>query len=83
MLLGAVFSEISSVSTGAVAAVVWHSPLAVVWFVPLSLRLHAIRFRVRRTPLVATDPKCKDNNKSSTESGVFELDDHKHGFVLI
>lgn len=83
MLLGAVFSEISSVLTGAAAAVVWHSPFAMVWFVPLLLRLLAIRFRVHRTPLVATEPKCNDNNKSPTEPCVFELDDHKHGFVLI
>lgn len=82
-LLGAVFSEISSVLTGATAAVVWQSPFAVVWFVPLLLRLLAIRFRVRRTPLVATEPKCNDNNTSPPEPCVFELDDRKHGFVLI
>lgn len=83
MLVGAIFSEISSVLTGAAAAVVWHSPFAMVWFVPLLLRLLAIRFRVRRTPLLATEPKCNDNNKSRPEPYVFELDDHKHGFVLI
>lgn len=84
MLLGAFFSEMSGVIAGTAAAAVWHSPFAIVWFVPLLLRLIAIRFRVRRVPLVAMEtPKGEENNESLTKPCAFEIDDHKHGFVLI
>ena len=61
-----------------------HSFFAAIWFVPLVLRLFAILFRVRRTPLVVTkNPESEGSDKSLTEPLVFELDKYKHGFVLI
>jgi len=84
MLLGAVSSEIGAVLTGVAAAAAWHSPFALFWFLPLVLKLVAIRFRVRRTSLVAMEmPKKEEADSTLNEPCVFELDDHKHGYVLI
>lgn len=84
MLLGIIFSEATAVSTGCTVAVVWHSFFALIWFLPLILKLLAIRFRVRRTPLVSLDTSTSGSNgESSAEPCVFEIDDSKHGLIII
>ena len=84
MFLGVFMSESTALLVGCVVAVVWRSVFAIVWLLPLLLRLLALRFRLRRTPLKTmktTDPT--GNIGIGSDACVFELDDHKNGFVLI
>ena len=84
MLLGIAVSESTALLTGCVVAAIWRSGFAIVWFLPLLLRMLALRFRLRRTPLKTTKTTNPSENTGFRSTAcVFEPDDHKNGFVLI
>ncbi|ROW03790.1 hypothetical protein VMCG_05395 [Cytospora schulzeri] len=65
VLLGICVSELSAIGITIVVAALFHSPWALIWLVPLALRLLSAVFAVERESLVhltsstsATDPPC-------------------------
>ena len=81
MMVGVLVCKMTAFLTGTAVLAIYRSPFAILWFMPLIIRLLAIKFSLRRTPLMigSQDGVAAD----SVEPCVFQLDGYSEGFVLI
>ena len=79
--VGVVISETITIAFGTATAVVWKSPFATWYFVPLLLKLVALFCRVRRQPVKGLEEMNPPGDDG--EPTLFEVADESKGFFLI
>ncbi|KAK6330180.1 hypothetical protein TWF730_004676 [Orbilia blumenaviensis] len=79
-IFGVLISEVTTIIFGIATAVVWKSPFAVWYFVPILLKFIALFFRVRRQPMKLPEEM---GDHGDGELTLYEVDGHYRGFFLI
>lgn len=78
-LLAIIWSEITGIVVGVFVLAFWNSYFAVIWFLPVALRLLSAFTTIKRENLL-TRPTAKEDEEEVKQ---FEVNTYGHGFLLV